>query len=223
MKSIKISVLFLLFPILLYAQTGPKLEVIGGETIGTGDHVRGQQVNYEIKFVNSGDQDLKIVSVSTSCGCSSALATSDTIKPGEQGSVNFTFNGSGFGQVSKNVSIVTNEATNNSHILLVQMNMIDPLVLTPQSIMTEGKVGDEIKQTATLLNSMDKEITINEVTVNTPVIKVIPDKTVISKGETASFDISIKIYEDSPVNAAITIKTSEGDYSIPIFVDVKAN
>ena len=220
---IRISILSLLFPILLYAQVGPKLEVIGGETIATGDHVRGQQVNYEIKFTNTGDQDLKITSVSTSCGCSSALASSDLIKPGDQGSINFTFNGSGFGPVSKNVSISTNETTNNSHVLLVTMNMIDPLVLTPQSIMTEGKVGDELKQTATLQNSMDKEVTINEVTANTPVIKVTSDKSVINTGETASFDISIKIYEESPVNAAITIKTSEGEYSIPIFVDVKAN
>ena len=50
----------------------------------------------------------------------------------------------------------------------------------------------------------------------------VSDKTEIGNGEAASFSISIKIYEDSPVNAAVIIKTSEGEFQIPILVDVKS-
>jgi len=223
MKTIIILAVTLLFPLYIFSQAGPKLEVIGGENIDAGSHTRGQPVHYEIKFKNTGDADLQILSVSTSCGCSTALATSDTIKPGDEGSINFTFNGNGFGPVAKNVFINTNEAPNNVHTLLVGMNMTDPLTLDPASIMTQGKVGDEIKQTATLQNSLDKEVTISEVSSNSPVVKVSADKTTIGAGDKASFDISIKIYEDSPVNAAVIIKTSEGEYQIPILVDIKSN
>ena len=212
MKSLKIVVFLVFFPILIYSQSGPKMEVTGGETINAGNFPHGKEVHLEIKFKNIGDEDLKINSVSTSCGCSTALATNDTVKPGDEGAINFTFNGNGYGQVAKNIMINTNETPNNMHTLLVQINMMEPLTLDPSSIITSGKVGDELTQTAKLQNSLDKDVSINEISANTPVIKVTTDKTTLGAGESALLSISIKIYEDSPVNAAVLIKTSEGDY-----------
>jgi len=73
------------------------------------------------------------------------------------------------------------------------------------------------------LNSMDKEIDITEIISNTPVIKISSDKMALQSGEAASLDISIKIYEESAINAAIIIKTTEGEFQIPVLVDVKTN
>ena len=213
--------LFLFLPLTLFAQNGPKFELFEGETINTGAHIRNTEVHYEIKFKNSGDDTLKIISVSATCGCSSALTSSSVFLPGEEGSIQFTFNGMGMGPITKSVVVSTNEPVNNSHFVNIVMNMVDPVTLTPASIITEGKVGDELKQTATMVNSLDKIISITEVTSNSPVVKVTSDKTEIGNGEAASFSISIKIYEDSPVNAAVIIKTSEGEFQIPILVDVK--
>jgi hypothetical protein len=221
MKKLILSLLFL--PILIFAQSGPKFEVEGGSDIAAGSFMRGKEVNYEIKFKNTGDADLKISGVQTSCGCSSALISSDVLKPGEAGSIKFTFNGQGFGPVMKSVFVSTNETGNNYHQINVNMKMLDPISLTPQSIITEGKVGDELKQTASILNSFDKTIEITEITSNTPVIKIISDKMSLNAGEGASLDISIKIYEESAINAAIIIKTSEGEFQIPVLVDVKSN
>lgn len=221
MKTILIAILFI--PLIAFAQTGPKLEVEGGENINTGSHVRGKEVIYEIKFKNSGDSDLKINGVQTSCGCSSALASSDLLKPGEAGSIKFTFNGQGFGEVMKSVIVSTNETENNYHTIHMTMKMVDPVTLTPESIITEGKVGDELKQKASIINSTDKEVNITEITSNTPVIKITSNKMMLSSGEEASLDISIKIYEESAINAAIIIKTTDGEYQIPVLVDVKAN
>lgn len=217
------ALLIFFVPIVLFAQQGPKFEIPGGETIDLGSRLRNAEVNHEIEFKNSGDETLKIVSVSTTCGCSSALISSDAILPGEAGSIKFTFNGIGMGPVTKSVIVTTNEAQSNSHQINMVMNMVDPVTLTPASIITEGKVGEEIKQTATMVNSLDKPILITEINSNSPVVKVTSDKTEISKGEAASIDISIMIYEDSPVNAAVIIKTSEGEFQIPILVDVKGN
>ncbi len=219
----KLFIAFLLLPVILFAQTGPKLEVVGGDNINIGIHKRGVEVKYEITFKNVGDQDLKITGVQTTCGCSSALAGSDAVKPGETGTIKFTFNGQGMGIVSKAIMIYTNEAGSTTHNVQLTMNMADPITVNPGSIITEGKVGDELKQVATILNSMDKEIDIMEITSNTPVIKITSDKMKLLSGEAASLSILINIYEESAINAAIFIKTSEGEFQIPVLVDVKAN
>jgi len=221
MKKLILAVFFI--PVVLFTQNGPKLEIIGGENINVGTHRRGQELSYEIQFKNSGDQDLKITGVSTSCGCSSALAGSDAVKPGETGAIKFTFNGQGMGSVTKIVMITTNEAGSPTHNIQMTMNMADPVTLNPGSIITEGKVGDELTQTASVLNSFDKTIEITEITSNTPVIKISSDRMSILSGEAAALNISIKIYEESAINAAIIIKTSEGDFQIPVLVDVKTN
>ena len=218
----KLFLFLILLPVLVFAQSGPKLEVEGGESINTGNHMRGKEVIYEIQFKNVGDADLAISGVSTSCGCSTALVSSNLVKPGESGSVKFTFNGNGFGNVAKSVTINTNETPNAFHTIVLSMNMVEPITLNPQSIITEGKVGEELKQTASIVNSLDKEVNILEVTSNTPVIKIVSDKMNLSPGETASLSISIMIYEESAINAAIIIKTSEGELQIPVLVEVKA-
>lgn len=221
MKITKLFFLLILFsPAFLFAQTGPKFEVEGGETINTGTHLRNKEVKYEIKFKNSGDEDLKILSVSATCGCSSALASNQDLKPGEEGIIDFTFNGIGMGPITKSIVVSTNEEENSSHTISLTMNMVDPVTLSPTSIVTQGKVGEEINQTATMIDGLDKPITINEVVSNSPAVKVSSDKNEIAKGETATINISIMIYEDSPVNAAVFIRTSEGEFQIPILVDV---
>lgn len=223
MKMKKLLLVLILLPVMVFAQSGPKLEIDGGTSINTGSHLRGKEVVYDISFRNAGDQDLKITGVQTSCGCSSALASSDVIKPGESGSIKFTFNGIGFGTVTKAVTISTNEAAGNVHTLQVSMTMTDPILLNPQSIISEGKVGDELNQTATVLNSLDKDVTITEIVSNTPVIKITSDKMMLLPGETASLSISINIYEESAINAAIIVKTTEGEFQIPVLIDVKPN
>lgn len=212
--------LFLSLPFQVYSQT-PKFEIEGGESINTGQYPRGKEAQYDITFKNSGDAELKIISVSTTCGCSSALTTGDVVKPGESGTIKFTFNGNASGKVTKGVIVTTNEQSNNVHNLLVQIEMVEPLTFDPSSIMTQGKVGEELNQTVMLKNTMDKEITLTEITSNSPAVKVTSDKLTLQTGEAASLQIAIKIFEDAPVNAAVEIKTSEGDYQIPIYAEVK--
>ncbi|MGH2575773.1 MAG: DUF1573 domain-containing protein [Ignavibacteria bacterium] len=216
----------LLLSILLYSnisfsQGSPRFVSIDGESINTGSHIKDKVVSYELNFKNDGDADLKIESISVSCGCTSALSSSDIIKPGEIGTINFNYNGQGFGEVSKSIYVQTNEKDKNVHNITFIMNMLNPLTINPSSIITQAKVGDELNQVATLQNTMDKVISITEISSNSPVVKITSDKTLLQNGEAASINISIKIYEDAPVNAAVLIKTTEGDFQIPIFVDIK--
>lgn len=219
----KLFLLLLFVPLLVSAQAGPKLEIEGGENINTGSHIRGKEVHYDITFKNVGDQDLKITSVSTSCGCSSALASADLLKPGESGKIDFMFNGLSMGTVQKNVMIQTNETLTPFHTIVMTMKMLEPVTFNPQSIITEGKVGDELTTTAVLTNSLEKQLDIIELTSNSPVIKITSDKNSLASGKAASLSIKIKIYEDSEINAAVIVRTTEGEFQIPVLVEVKQN
>ena len=223
MKLLKLFVFALvLLPLAAFSQGAPKFAIDGGESVNTGNHMRGKEVIYEIKFKNDGDADLKITNVSTSCGCSTALASADLLKPGESGIIKFTYNGAGFGPVSKSVNVITNEAAGaNTHSIAITMNMIDPVTIMPSSLISAGVVGEEVKLSATITNYFDKAIIINELTSNSPVVKITSDKQTIEVGETATLQILVKLYEESAVNAAAIVKTDAGEFQIPVLVDVK--
>jgi hypothetical protein len=50
------------------------------------------QVIAHFKFQNVGQSEIKITSVSTSCGCTTAALEKDTVAPGEKGEIAATFN-----------------------------------------------------------------------------------------------------------------------------------
>src|SRR5258708_27443635 len=50
------------------------------------------QVIAHFKFQNVGKSEIKITSVSTSCGCTTAALEKDTVAPGEKGEIAATFN-----------------------------------------------------------------------------------------------------------------------------------
>jgi hypothetical protein len=203
----------------IYSQ--PKLEI--ERNIDAGRYLRGKEVSYEVRFRNTGNENLEITSLSTSCGCTGALLSDRILEPGQSGTIKFTFNGQGYGTVTKSLYINTNEPDNQQHTVNVTMHMVEPLSCSPQSIISEGKVGDEIIQKATITNTLDHSIEILEVTSNTPVIKIESDRNVIAGGGEASIDIKIKIYEESTINAAVIIRTTEGEIQIPVLVEVKSN
>lgn len=213
-------IIYLFLPLFTYSQDVPKFEVNDGLNIDLGKLQRGKEVVYNIEFKNTGKSDLKINQVTTTCGCSSALVSADIIKPDETGTIKFTFNGMSMGVVTKGIDVSTNEPTDNMHRINITMNMIDPVAINPAYIISSGKVGEEIIQTVSILNNNDLPITIDELTSNSPAVKVEGELKSLGNGESESVKITIKIYEDSPVNAAVIIKTSAGEFQIPITVDV---
>jgi hypothetical protein len=50
------------------------------------------QVTAHFKFQNVGQSEIKITSVSTSCGCTTAALEKNTLAPGEKGEIEATFN-----------------------------------------------------------------------------------------------------------------------------------
>lgn len=80
----------------------------------------GNVVDYTFKFSNAGDGLLKINDITTSCGCTAALVSSDKLKPGEEGTIKVELDTKHkSGKMSRTVTIKSNDPKEPSKILVI--------------------------------------------------------------------------------------------------------
>lgn len=73
----------------------------------------GVVLTHEFSVVNAGDTPLVIKKIHSSCGCTAALVTEDTIAPGKEGRINTTFNTRGYsGKTVMHLFVETNDRKN---------------------------------------------------------------------------------------------------------------
>ena len=58
------------------------------------------------KFKNTGDDTLKITGIRTTCGCTAAVVSSESIPPGKEGRIEITFSSSTYvGEITRGVKM----------------------------------------------------------------------------------------------------------------------
>jgi hypothetical protein len=103
-------------PVMVFADT----------TYDFGTINQGEKVSHTFKFKNTGSTDLVISSATGSCGCTVPSYPKGTVKPGEDGQVDVTFDSSGKnGKVEKMVTLVTN-CQPNTKILTITADIQVP-------------------------------------------------------------------------------------------------
>jgi len=91
-----------------------------------GKVIEGEIVSYNFKFTNTGNADLIITKVSTSCGCTASDYPTDPIKPGETKSIEAKFNSENrTGFQNKRITVLTN-ATPAKTNLYIRADVIKP-------------------------------------------------------------------------------------------------
>ena len=80
--------------------------------LGTFSEQDGEQ-RCSFSFTNVGDAPLNIVQAFASCGCTVPTYTKDSVKPGERGQIDVTYNGKGKypGHFSKTITVRSNAKT----------------------------------------------------------------------------------------------------------------
>ena len=74
-----------------------------------GEVYEGDQLSHIFKFQNSGNGDLVISDVSTTCGCTVAGYSKDPVKPGNNGEIEIKFDTKGkSGMQSKTITVLAN-------------------------------------------------------------------------------------------------------------------
>jgi hypothetical protein len=102
----------------------PKIEFAHKEH-DFGKLIQGEKVTYAFKFKNTGNTDLIISDVSSSCGCTVPSYTDKPVKPGETGVLQVTFDSDGRkGFQHKTVTVVTNTIPNTTLLKIKAMVII---------------------------------------------------------------------------------------------------
>ena len=80
-----------------------------------GKLIEGESVSYSFKFTNTGQSDLVIADVTTSCGCTVPVYPKTPVRPGQQETIKVTFNSAGKkGFQTKNIVIIANTQPNTT-------------------------------------------------------------------------------------------------------------
>ncbi len=81
---------------------------------------KGDIVDYTFTFKNNGKGTLKIKDITTSCGCTAALASSREILPSQSGTIRVELDTANLeGKISRNVKVTSNDPSNKVKILAI--------------------------------------------------------------------------------------------------------
>lgn len=84
-----------------------------------------QTVTHDFVVTNAGKSDLNILKTKASCGCTASEPEKKNLKPGESTVIKVTFSAYGkSGQQSKNVTVITNDPTNDKINLEIKSNIV---------------------------------------------------------------------------------------------------
>src|SRR5882724_2479400 len=94
-------------------------------------------------FVNAGQSTIKIASVRTSCGCTTAALEKDQFAPGEAGDIEARFEfGSRSGHQEKTIAVTTSDQPNRPTYLRLVVDIPEPVVLQPEFVL--WKIGEPV-------------------------------------------------------------------------------
>jgi hypothetical protein len=118
--------------ILLASCTGGTPELVLGDTeVDLGEVVNGEVLTIEIPIQNTGDKELVIEAVTTSCGCTSAEVTPERIAPGGEGVLHIQYDSGAHGPeangpVIRQIFIASNDPDQPEAEFRVLANVIPP-------------------------------------------------------------------------------------------------
>lgn len=89
-----------------------------------GKQKEGKEIEVTFRFRNTGLNNLVIQNVHAPCGCTVPEKPEKPFAPGEEGIIKAKFNGSGHGQIRKDIAVTANTSPSNLHTLTFGAEMI---------------------------------------------------------------------------------------------------
>ncbi len=85
----------------------------------------GTTVSHTFELVNKGSDVLNIKDIRTSCGCTAALVSSSTLKPGEKGTLKVDLDTKGRqGKMSRTISIMSNDSEQSTKVITIYAEVL---------------------------------------------------------------------------------------------------
>lgn len=136
------------------AQAAPPAVMFASETCDLGNVIQGEQPDCVFSFTNAGDDDLHILRVEPTCGCTTALLAAPLLRAGERGGIRVVFDSDNFaGDVVKEVEVHSDDPARPSVTLRVRALVEPEMEFEPRLVtFDDARAGAVLKQVAMLTN-----------------------------------------------------------------------
>lgn len=225
LSTIRFRLAFLLIGLTAITVVGlgqPKISV-DKTRIDLGVIYNGETKKARILIKNIGSDSLKIVGVTTSCGCTTAKRPKDFLRRGEQDAVEVEFNSTGFrGRVEKHVSIMTNDPQAYTTEVTLVGDVIEELQpVGNASVIWLGSVpiGKEVTQTVTFKNVSGRVITLRGYKSSSPDITVLFEQRTVLPADTIRLSFKVTPRKNDYVSEQVFLETdSKKQSQVPVRV-----
>lgn len=187
---------------------------------------QGESVRHVFIFTNTGSAPLTVEKVSSSCGCTAALASAKVLAPGESGEIQTTFDSTRFrGAIKKTVYLYTNDPAQPLLHLQVKGNVREELALNPQMV-NFGALAPKkaAKTTVHLVNQGHREVRLKGLETTSPELTARLSATVIPPGGQVSVELTLTPKPGQPRFSGYVLFKADGalshDLRIPVYADL---
>ena len=202
------TVIVILLPVLSLAQ--PKWTIVEGLNPEFGYIYSNETIHRTLHIKNEGNDTLVVTGVSASCGCTTALASSDHIAPGVTAELGITFDPTKFdGAVKKSISFETNDPI-TPHAHLEFTAIIDKILTISEEYLVYSNAVPDSDATADLVlkNEGKFPISITKASATSELMTVTPSTAVINPDEELTFKCTLHPKARGIVKGNISIETN---------------
>ena len=188
-----------------------QLSVIQGNEISFGKIFQTGAMVYKVITVkNVGSDSIKIRSVTTSCGCTAAIAATSALAPGEKTDVRIQFNPTGYiGDVTKYIYISNSDK--KFPLITVKMTGYVAYALQPTPsyvLFNNARVGKVDSTEINLSNTTDKEMRITKVDLPSKELTYRLNKVLLKPGDFANLEIYLHPTNLRDIDGYIVVHTT---------------
>jgi len=124
------------------------------ETCDLGSVVQGEQPDCVFSFTNGGNDDLRILQIEPTCGCTTALLAAPLLRAGEHGGIRVVFDSDNFaGEVVKEVEVLSNDPVRPSVTLRIKALIEPEIDFEPRIVAFDDvRAGAALKHVVMLTN-----------------------------------------------------------------------
>ena len=213
---------FLLVVMIVSAAAQPKLN-IDKSKVDLGVIYNGSTKKARVVLTNVGRDTLRILGVTTSCGCTTARQPKAFLKSGESDAVEVEFNSTGYrGKIEKHVNIMTNDPTSPTSYVTLVGDVIEELQpVNNASVLWLGSVpiGKQVEQTVAFKNVSGKVLTLTGFKSSSSDLSVTFGQRTVLPADTIRLSIKITPRKTDYINELLLLETDSNKQSqVPVRV-----
>ena len=208
-----LGLLCALVPAFVFAGTGPRIHFTEQEH-DLGEVIYGETLSWDFVLSNTGDADLVIGRITSSCGCTKAIRGNTTVSPGGSSEVFMQIRtiGMSSGKYSKSIAVHSNDPERPVIVLKLSFKVARHVTVLPDPIAGAlSEWGKPVAFTLTAQNHGKAPVTLKTPTTDDSVeAELDPQEVVLPPGKPVRFRLLLRVIGQPSrpyLNGRVVIKT----------------